>query len=128
MKLLLDTVAFIWFVDEDPRLSAAASSAIVHPNSQVFLSSASAWEIVIKYGKGHILLSDSPHRYITINRQRHRIDSLPIDEHVTLNVLQLPDIHRDPFDRIIIAQAIANNMLIVTPDNQITRYPVSVIW
>lgn len=125
---MLDTVAFIWFVDEDPRLSAAARSAIAHPDSRVFLSTASAWEIVIKYGKGHIILSDTPDRYITINRQRHRIESLPIDERATLSVLQLPDIHRDPFDRIIIAQAIANNMLIVTPDIQITRYPVSIIW
>ena len=61
-------------------------------------------------------------------RQRHRIESLPIDERATPSVLQLPDIHRDYFDRIIIAQAIANNILIVTPDNRITRYPVSVIW
>ena len=121
-------MAFIWFVDEDHRLSATARSAIVHPNSQVFLSSASAWEIVIKYGKGHIFLSDTPDRYIAINRQRHRIESLPIDERAALSVLQLPDIHRDPFDRIIIAQAIADDMLIVSPDNQITHYPVSVIW
>ena len=84
--------------------------------------------MVSKYGKGHILLSDTPDRYITINRQRHRIESLPIDERATLGVLQLPDIHRDPFDRITIAQAIANNILIVTPDNRITRYPVSIIW
>ena len=84
--------------------------------------------MVSKYGKGHILLSDTPDRYITINRQRHRIDSLHIDERATPSVLQLPDIHRDPFDRIIIAQAITNNTLIVTPDNQITRYPVSAIW
>lgn len=121
-------MAFIWFVDEDPRLSATARSAIAHPGSQVFLSSASAWEIVIKYGKGQILLSDTPDTYITINRQRHRIESLPIDEQAALNVFQLPDIHRDPFDRIIIAQAIADDMLIVTPDNRITRYPVSIIW
>ena len=121
-------MAFIWFVDEDPRLSATARTAIAHPNSQVFLSAASAWEIVIKYGKGHITLSDTPDRYITINRQRHRIESLPIDEQTTLRILELPDIHRDPFDRIIIAQAIANNMLIVTPDNQITHYLVSAIW
>ena len=99
--------------------------------------------MVSKYGKGHILLSDTPDRYITVNRQRHRIDSLPIDERAPATPphrvsahrrtrlpkrLQLPDIHRDPFDRIIIAQAIANNTLIVTPDSRITHYPVSVIW
>ena len=121
-------MAFIWFVDEDPRLSPIARSAIIHPTSQVFLSSASAWEIVIKHGKGHILLSDAPDRYITLNRQRHRIDSLPIDERAAFGVLQLPDIHRDPFDRIIIAQAIADDMLIVTSDTAIKRYPVSILW
>ena len=121
-------MAFVWFVDEDPRLSATARSAITHPTSQVFLSAASAWEIVIKYGKGHISLSDTPDAYITVNRQRHRIESLPIDERTTFRILELPDMHRDPFDRIIIAQAIANNMLIVTPDNRITSYRVSVIW
>ena len=121
-------MAFIWLVDEDPRLSATARSAITHPSSQVFLSSASAWEIVIKYGKGHILLSDTPDRYITLNRQRHRIESLSIDEQTTFRVLELPDIHRDPFDRIIIAQAITNDLLIVTPDNLIRRYPVPIIW
>ena len=84
--------------------------------------------MVSKYGKGHILPSDTPDRYITVNRQRHRIDSLPIDERASLSALQLPDIHRDSFNRIIIAQAIANNILIVTPDNQITHYPVSIIW
>ena len=77
MKLFLDTVSFIWFVDDDPRLSATARSAIVHPNSQVFISAASAWEIVVKYGKGHISLSDTPDRYITLNRLEVAYSELP---------------------------------------------------
>ena len=115
-------------MDEDPRLSPLAQSAIIHPSSQVFLSSASAWEVVLKYAKGHILLSDTPAKYIAVNRKRHRIESLPIDERAVFGILELPDIHRDPFDRIIIAQAIADDMLIVTSDHLIRRYPVSIVW
>ncbi len=101
---------------------------LTHPSSELYLSAASSWEIVLKYGKGQLGLSMPPAKYVSDMRRLHAIKSLPIDETATFGVLQLPDVHRDPFDRIIVAQAIAGGMVIVTSDGLIRRYPVSVVW
>ena len=115
-------------MDGNPRLSQLAHSALTHPSSEVYLSAASAWEIVLKYGKGQLALSATPEEFVSGQRDLHGINSLPMAESATLGVLQLPGIHRDPFDRIIIAQAITEGMLIVTSDGLIRRYPVGVVW
>ncbi len=128
MRLLLDTVAFIWLVDDDPRLAEKARTAVTDPNNETYLSSASAWEIAIKYELGRLRLRVPPQEYVVRQRQLHRIESLPITEEETLQVGKLPDLHRDPFDRLLVAQAIVGGLTIVTPDRLIGMYPVRVEW
>ena len=115
-------------MDGSSQLSRLAYSALRHPSSEIYLSAASSWEIVLKYGKGQLGLLTPPEEYVPTQRQLHAIRSLPVDEAATYGVLNLSDIHRDPFDRIIVAQAIAADMVIVTSDGLIRRYPVSVVW
>ena len=128
MRLLLDTVAFIWLVDGDAKLSRHAQDLIVDPGNEVYLSAASAWEVAIKYSIGRLILRSPPDEYVTGQRRLHRIESMPIDETAALQVHKLPTLHNDPFDRIIIAQAIIDGLAVVTPDSQIRQYPVRVEW
>ncbi len=128
MRLLLDTVTFIWLVDGDARLSGPVQGLIVDPANEVYLSAASAWEIAIKYGIGRLLLRVPPDEYVTGQRRLHRIESLPVGETAALQVPKLPALHDDPFDRIIVAQAIIEGLAVVTPDRHIKQYPVRVEW
>lgn len=128
MRLLLDTATFIWLVDGNTALTPRARELIVDPENEVFLSAASAWEIVIKYSLGRLLLQVPPDVYVTEQRQLHRIETLSISEIAALQVDKLPNIHRDPFDRIIVAQAIVHGLTVVTSDRLITAYPVSAVW
>ena len=82
----------------------------------VFLSSVSAWEIAVKYGLGHLHLRETPDRFVPGAREAHGIDPLPLDEESVLQVLRLPVLHRDPFDRMLVCQAIVHGLAIVTPD------------
>ena len=128
MRLLLDTVAFLWLAEDDAHLSAAAREAIADPANDVFLSAASAWEIAIKHGLGRLRLRIPPDEYVPRQRRLHRIDTLAIDENATLQASKLPDLHRDPFDRLLVAHAIVHGLTIVTPDRLIRDYPVPTLW
>ena len=128
MKALLDTHAFIWWVTDDSRLSSTARGIIADESNVLFLSAASAWEIVIKVRLGKLNLPEPPETYIPSRLTMNRYESLPIQMVHALQVVNLPDFHRDPFDRIIIAQSQVEKMPIVTVDTQVTRYPVDVIW
>ena len=128
MRLLLDTVAFIWLVEGSSRLSAPARESIIDSANDAYLSAASAWEIAIKHGLGRLPLRVPPEEYVVEQRRRHRIDTLPITEEAALQVDKLPNLHRDPFDRLIVAQAIVEGMIVVTPDRLISMYPVRIAW
>ena len=128
MRLLLDTVAFIWLVDGSPRLAESTQTSIIDPTNDVYLSAASAWEIAVKHSLGRLPLRVPPEEYVVGQRQLHRIESLPITEEATLQVGKLPRLHRDPFDRLIVAQAIVEGLTVVTPDRLIGMYPVRVTW
>ena len=128
MRLLLDTVTFLWLAEDDAHLSAAARAAIIDPANDVFLSAASAWEIAIKHGLGRLRLGIPPDEYVPQQRRLHRIETLGIDEDATLQKGKLPDLHRDPFDRLLVAQAIVHGLTIVTPDRLIRDYPVPALW
>jgi len=94
----------------------------------MFLSSVSSWEIVIKYGLRRLPLPSSPERYIPEKRSEHGIAALPFDEESALNVLRLPRLHGDPFDRMLVSQAIIHGMTLLTPDEAIIQYPVRTLW
>lgn len=98
------------------------------PENEVYLSSVSAWEIAVKHRLGKLPLGDVPVRYVPAERSKHGIASLPLGESDTLVLDKLPLLHHDPFDRMLICQAIANQMIILTPDPLITQYPVLTRW
>lgn len=128
MKLLLDTCSFLWAVRGDALLSAEASALFRDPANEVFLSAVSAWEIAVKYSLGKLPLSDVPARYVPRERERHGIEPLPLGEADTLLLDRLPAVHTDPFDRLLVCQAVQHGMTLLTPDPMIHRYPVPVRW
>lgn len=128
MNILLDTCTFLWIVSGSAELSDTARSLFVDPDNEVYLSVASAWEIIVKHKLGKLPLPEPPHEFIKKWRTRHNIAPLPLDEPAVLQLSRLPDYHRDPFDRILVCQAIAGGLVILTPDSRITKYPVRAEW
>ncbi|MBM4363520.1 MAG: type II toxin-antitoxin system VapC family toxin [Deltaproteobacteria bacterium] len=128
MKLLLDTCTFLWLVSGDPRLSDNARTLFSDPDNAVFLSAVSAWEIVVKHALGKLSLSDDPADFVPRERARHFIEPLPIDEAASLALPRLPNHHRDPFDRLLVCQALTLGLTLLTPDPEIRRYPAQVLW
>lgn len=127
-KLLLDTCTFLWFVSGDKKVSAKLRDEIVNPSHQVFLSAVSVWESVLKQKIGRIDFPEQAAGYVQKQRQVHVIQSLPVSEDCVLHLARLPDLHRDPFDRMLICQALEHGLAIVTPDEAILRYPVKTMW
>ena len=128
MKLLLDSCTFLWIVADDPHLSGTARAAFRDPANEAFLSVVSAWEIAVKNALGNMTLPEPADTYIPNYRKKELIEPLPLCEEMVLQVVRLPTIHRDPFDRLLICQAIAEGMAILTPDQRIRQYPVLTIW
>jgi len=128
VKILLDTCTFLWIATGSSRLSTDAAALFRDPDNHVFLSAVSAWEITVKHGLGRLPLPEPPSRFVPDLRERHGIRSLPIDEESATRLSALPDLHRDPFDRILVSQAITGGMVLLTPDRAITAYPVRSRW
>ncbi|WP_031500738.1 type II toxin-antitoxin system VapC family toxin [Bryobacter aggregatus] len=128
MKLLLDTCAFLWFVSDSPALSAKVRVAICDEQNEVYLSAVSAWEISRKYAQGQLELPERPEVLIPELRNESGIETLPLTEEDALTAEKLPMLHRDPFDRMLIAQALVQGMVIVTSDRAFAQYPVRVLW
>jgi PIN domain nuclease of toxin-antitoxin system len=127
-KILLDTCAFLWLVRDDPLLSSKARDLITNPDNLVFLSAVSVWEITVKYQLGRLPLDDLPHIYVPSERIKHSIDTLPLEEQAVAQLDKLPSHHQDPFDRMLICQAIYHRCVLLTPDEAIIRYPVNAQW
>lgn len=128
MKVLIDTQVFLWWITNDPRLSPRAREIIADGANVVFLSAASGWEIAIKAKLGRLRLPDEPERFILKQLELNAIEVLPVQMSHALHVYALPYHHRDPFDRLLIAQARLEKVPILTADPQISRYEVEVIW
>ena len=128
MRLLLDTVTFLWVINDAPELSAQARELFIDAGNEVYLSSVSAWEIALKYGLGRLPLPEPPDRFVPAQRKQHGIDSLQLEEESALHLTRLPLLHKDPFDRMLVCQAIVHNLVILTPDDLVTQYPVRTIW
>lgn len=127
-RLLLDTHTFLWFVTEDPKLSAVARRTIAASSNEPFLSSASVWEIAIKVSIGRLPIPAPLDSFIPEQLKINRIELLPIDLHHLFKIAQLPFYHRDPFDRLLIAQAMVENIPILTADPAFDKYEVERIW
>ncbi len=119
-RFLLDTHALLWWLTDDPRLGAAARKAIANPQNEVYVSSASGWEVAIKSALGKLR---APHDLQSlVGAQGFTSLSITFDHAEQAGAL--PPIHRDPFDRMLIAQAQAENLALITSDEQIRRYDV----
>ena len=128
MRILLDTCSFLWIITGDPKLTLSAREFFENPDNDVFLSTVSSWEIVVKYNLGRLPLPESPDKFIPAQRKLHEIESLSLDEETTLHLTKLPNYHKDPFDRIIVCQALVHGLTILTPDEAIQKYPAKTIW
>lgn len=127
MKLLLDTHTFIW-MDSDPRhLSLAAAAALRDPANEVWLSVVSVWEMAITADLGKLVLRQ-PLDKIVRDQQANGVQILPIHLAHVLGVVGLPAAHKDPFDRLLVAQVVIEGMEFVTADPIFAHYPVRVFW
>jgi PIN domain nuclease of toxin-antitoxin system len=126
VKLLLDTCTLIWLATGERSLPEGVRSAL--RDADVTLSAASAWEIAIKYAKGSLRLTLPPDRFVHAARARYGFSALPMDEESALHIARLPPLHADPFDRMLISQAIVHGLTIVTPDPLVTQYPARTMW
>jgi len=126
--LLLDTSTFLWFITASPKLPRSIGDAVRHAESEIWFSVVSFWEILVKHQLGRLPLPEAPASYIPRQRERHRIASLGLDEDSLTHLPRLPALHRDPFDRMLICQAIEHNLRIVTPDPSVRQYPVRTQW
>lgn len=122
MKLLLDTHIFLWFISGDVRLPDFMRDCIRDFNNEVYLSVVSLWEAIVKYQLGKLPLPYPPETYLPKQREKHQIASLPLDEASVAQLAKLPPIHRDPFDRMLICQALEHGLTIVTVDDTIPKY------
>jgi PIN domain nuclease of toxin-antitoxin system len=127
MRLLLDTHVFLWYISADPKLPASFRAACQDPSNNVYLSVASLWETVIKHQLGKLPLPGPPANYLPQQRTAHGIASLPIDEGAMAYLAGLPAHHRDPFDRLLVAQALQYELTVVTVDPELGVYPVSLL-
>jgi PIN domain nuclease of toxin-antitoxin system len=128
MRILLDTCTFLWIIADAPELSTRARELFGDPGNEVFLSSVSTWEISIKHALGRLPLPEAPERFIPTQREQHGVETLALEESATLHLTRLPQLHKDPFDRMLICQAIIHGMVIITPDELILQYPVRSTW
>ena len=127
MKLLLDTCALIWMASDSDRVGSRASLAIDNAQ-EIYLSDVTVWEICLKWQAGKIQLPSPPRLWCESQVAQWRLSSCPIRRSHLYRVSELPLHHRDPFDRLLIGQALEEGMTIVTPDEHIQKYPVGWIW
>ena len=126
MRLLLDTHTFLWYITDDPRLPDSSGVAIQDEANEVFLSVVSVWEALAKHQLGKLPLPTPADKYLKSRREQHKIASLPFDEPSLSHLLRLPLYHRDPFDRMLICQALQHGLQILTSDVSFTQYPITV--
>ena len=127
MKALLDAHTFLWAASGDKKLSRRAERIFIGP-SDLWMSVASIWEILIKAQIGKMPLPSPAGSYLLKKLAENRIEALPVTLGHVLRVETLPTLHKDPFDRILIAQALEEGLPIVTADPVFSRYPVQIIW
>ncbi|MBK7598943.1 MAG: type II toxin-antitoxin system VapC family toxin [Acidobacteria bacterium] len=128
MKLLLDTHTFIWWDSQPGNLSAKALEFCKDKTNTLIVSVASIWEMQIKAQLGNLTLNMPLAEIIESQRQNNKIQILPVEIEHVLAINQLPLHHKDPFDRILIAQALTENVTLLSKDPEFSKYPVTVIW
>jgi PIN domain nuclease of toxin-antitoxin system len=128
VKLLADTHTFLWFILDDPALSGRAKELLEDPTSERLLSIGSLWEIAIKHSLGKLSLAKPFAEFIPEQLQQNRFQVLDLRVEHLVGVARLPFHHRDPFDRMLVAQSLANNLPVLSADDAFDAYGVRRIW
>jgi PIN domain nuclease of toxin-antitoxin system len=126
-SVLLDTCVFLWLELSPSVVPAKLIQLLAEPND-VFLSAASTWEMTIKWTAGKLALPSVPSEFVSVARARSRLKTLAVVEAAVLQTAKLPLLHKDPFDRLLIAQSIEHGLILATPDPLIKQYAVRTIW
>ena len=124
MRSLLDTHVWLWSLTAPEKLGIAVRALLSDPSHTLYLSAASAWEIAIKYGLGRLPLPEPPEKFVPQRLVRDGVRALPVDLKHALHVATLPDHHRDPFDRLLVAQSQIEDLPLLTADEQLSAYDV----
>ena len=122
MRILIDTHIFLWLIDDSKRLSNKYRQIIHNLDNEIFLSVVSVWECVIKYQTGKLDFPSSPETYLPMQRREHLIKILNVDENSIAQLINLPPLHKDPFDRLIISQALQHDLVLMTEDRAVLAY------
>lgn len=128
MNYLLDTCTFLWLTGEPDHLSTQADQELSDIRNRLFFSVISAWEIAIKYHRGQLELPDLPAVFIPQARAKYALEPLYLTEPMVYHLGKLPPLHKDPFDRMLVCQAVSQNLTLLTPDPLIRQYPVPTLW
>jgi len=128
MRLLVDTHSFLWFITGNEELSEGARQRIADLTNDVFVSSASLWEIAVKTSLGRLTLARPFAELIREQLRLNAMEVLPIEVPHLSALITLPWHHRDPFDRLLIAQALAEDLPVISRDTVFSAYPVQVLW
>lgn len=128
MKLLLDTCAFVWLVSASDQLGPQARRRLDAHDADLCLSDVSVWELCLKWQAGKLRLPAPPRLWVERQAELWQLERIPLAVEHYYRTTELPDLHRDPFDRLLVAQAIERGMTLVTPDDQVRRYPVATLW
>ena len=128
MNLLLDTHAFLWAVGADPRLSERAGLAFLDPQNRLFFSIVSYWELCIKHALGKLDLASNWQRAFDNEMAANGIHWVPLEKEHCLGIIDLPPYHRDLFDRLLVSQAMQEDLMIMTRDANFAKYEVDVLW
>ena len=126
MKLLLDTHVFLW-LQTDPGRVGRAAETLMDEAHELFLSAASSWEIAIKHALGRLPLPVAPSAYVPSRARRSGVQLMAVEHDDALAVADLPPYHRDPFDRLLVAQARRQDLTLVTADHELGRYDVPIL-
>lgn len=128
MKLILDTQAFLWLLGDMPEVGQKAKKAFLSSDNDLFISLASIWEIAIKMSIGKLTLKQPLEQFLITQLQENNITQLDINFRHVIKVATLPFHHRDPFDRLIISQALVEKMPIVSNDSAFDAYSIKRYW
>jgi PIN domain nuclease of toxin-antitoxin system len=128
MRLLLDTHAFLWWVDGASPVGRRAQVALASPENEVFLSLASCWEMAIKIGLGKLRVPGKLDVFVREQLRRNAFSLLDLELRHVVRVAELPFHHRDPFDRLLAAQALEEELALVSTDRLFRKYGVTVVW
>jgi PIN domain nuclease of toxin-antitoxin system len=128
MTLLLDTCALIWLCSDPDKLSGPAAGILDDPANDRALSMASVWEIALKYHSGKLPLPEQPEVWLEGQLKLQAIEVLPLQRDTLYRASALPPVHRDPFDRVIAADALRRDLRVVSPDKPFERYGCKVVW